>query len=438
VLVLVRQVHAATEATIDSSRVRRPCDQSPRRGFGGSGHSRWMLPDRYVDLVIAFRQNLRTHAADVLVVVAAVVGAVGTATRTDASMPTGPAAWAEIAAIVGVVLALLLRRRYPLGAPAVVWLASAALSFVDGELITSQGAVYIAGLAAALLLGNLRKEVEGRIGLVIVVSCSALIVNNDPGDDAGTVISATVLFAISWLVGYALRERTERTEAAERRAALAEHDREMTARVAVAEERARIARELHDVVAHAVSVIVLQVGTVRHRMAHGDAENRETLRNAEEAGRNALADMRRLLGALRRDDEQPELLPTPGLAHLETLFDAVRGAGLDVELHVRGDQVSLPPGLDLSAYRIVQEALTNTLKHAHASRAVVQLTYGSDTMDIVVTDDGRGASNGDRAGHGLVGISERVRLYGGDMSAGASATGGFVLRARLSLDGVSP
>jgi signal transduction histidine kinase len=339
-------------------------------------------------------------------------------------------------AVAGVVLTLLLRRRYPFGAPAVVWLASAALSFVDGELITSQGVVYIVGLAAALLLGNLRDDVKGRIGLVIVVGCSTIIVYNDPSNDAGSLASTTVMFAISWLVGYALRERTERTEAAEQRAALAERDREMTSRVAVAEERARIARELHDVVAHAVSVMVLQVGAVRHRMRQDDEEDRETLKNVEQAGRNALAEMRRLLGAMRHDGEQPEFLPTPGLEHLEALFDDVRGAGLDVRLQVHGDTVPLSPGLDLSAYRIVQEALTNTLKHAHASQAVVQVTYGSDDVEIVVSDDGRGPSSGDERGHGLVGISERVRLYGGDLSAGASATGGFVLRARLPGDGV--
>jgi signal transduction histidine kinase len=148
--------------------------------------------------------------------------------------------------------------------------------------------------------------------------------------------------------------------------------------------------------------------------------------------------MRRLLGAMRHDDEQPELLPTPGLQQLETLLDDVRAAGLDVQLTVHGTRVPLPPGLDLSAYRIVQEALTNTLKHARARRAVVQVTYGYDDVEIVVCDDGRGPSDGDGRGHGLVGIGERVRLYGGDLSAGASPTGGFVLRARLPVDGANP
>jgi signal transduction histidine kinase len=174
-------------------------------------------------------------------------------------------------------------------------------------------------------------------------------------------------------------------------------------------------------------------------MALDEGEDpRETLENAEQAGRRALAEMRRLLVAMRQDDDQPELLPTRGLDDLATLTDEVRGAGLDVRLHLQGDTVPLPPGLDLSAYRIVQEALTNTLKHAHASRAVVEVTYGCGDIEIVVSDDGRGPTSSDGRGHGLVGISERVRLYGGDMSAGASATGGFEVRARIPLDGVNP
>jgi signal transduction histidine kinase len=147
--------------------------------------------------------------------------------------------------------------------------------------------------------------------------------------------------------------------------------------------------------------------------------------------------MRRLLGAMRRDDEQAELVPHPGLADLDGLLDDVRAAGLAVQLQVHGEPVALPPGLDLSAYRIVQEALTNTLKHAHARQAEVALRYGPDDLRVVVRDDGRGApaGAGDGVGHGLVGIGERVKIYGGDMSAGACPSGGFVLRARLPLDG---
>jgi signal transduction histidine kinase len=389
----------------------------------------------YVDGVSRLRLVIIRHGLDALIVVAAVWSAIGTAVREDAWAPTGAMTWFEVVAIATVVLALLFRRRFPFGAPAALWLGAVALSFVDGRLVTSQGGVYVAGLGAALLLGNLRNDVQARVGLAVVVGGSAILVSNDPTHQIGTLVFTPVSFAIGWLVGYALRERAEQTEAAEERADRAERDREAAARVAVAEERGRIARELHDVVAHAVSVMVLQVGAVRHRMSASDAENREALENVEQAGRTALAEMRRLLGAMRRDDEQPELAPHPGLADLNNLLDDVRAAGLAVRLRVHGDPVELPPGLDLSAYRIVQEAVTNTLKHAHAHQAQVDLHYDPHGLRVEVCDDGRGPSPGDGLGHGLVGIRERVKIFGGDMSAGSAPGGGFVLRVRLPFDG---
>jgi signal transduction histidine kinase len=385
--------------------------------------------------VSRLRLFLSKYGLDALVVLAAVWGAVGTALRRDRYLPTGIALWFEVVAIAAVVLTLLLRRSFPFGAPAAMFLVSAALSFLDDALIPSQGGVFLAGMAAALLLGRLRDDRQARIGLVIVLVGTGTIEYNDRAQDVGGVLYPVVMFAISWLVGHALRERAEQTEAAEERAARAERDREVAARVAVAEERGRIARELHDVVAHAVSVMVLQVGAVRHRMGESDAEDREALKNVEQAGRTALAEMRRLLGAMRDDDGQPELVPHPGLAALDDLLEEVRAAGLAVELQTRGEAYELPPGLDLSAYRIVQEALTNTLKHAHARQAEVDVHYGPRALEVEVRDDGRGPETGDGLGHGLVGIGERVKIYGGDMSAGRSGTGGFVLRARLPLDG---
>jgi signal transduction histidine kinase len=385
--------------------------------------------------VSRLRLFVSKYGLDALIVVAAVWGAAGTALREDRYLQTGVASWLEVVAIAAIVLALLLRRRFPFAAPAALWLICATLSFLDGRLITGQPAVFLAGMGAALLLGNLRNDVQARVGLAIVVGSSAILIHNDPTESAGGLVFVPALFGMCWLVGYALRERTAQTEAAEERATRAERDREAAARVAVAEERGRIARELHDVVAHAISVMVLQVGAVRHRMSDADAESRAALKNVEQAGRTALAEMRRLLGAMRRDDEQPELVPHPGLADLEGLLDDVRAAGLAVRLQIHGEPVELPPGLDLSAYRIVQEALTNTLKHAHARQAAVEVQYGPRDLQVEVRDDGRGTSTGDGLGHGLVGIGERVKIYGGDMSAGASPSGGFVLRARLPLNG---
>ena len=235
-------------------------------------------------------------------------------------------------------------------------------------------------------------------------------------------------------MGYALRDRVVRSEVAEERALRAERERESAARVAVAEERARMARELHDVVAHAVSVMVLQVGAVRHRMPEASEEG-EALRNVEQAGRTALAEMRRLLGALRQGDDLLELTPGPGLDDLQTLAGDVRAAGLDVRLHVNGEPAALPRSVDLSAYRIVQEGLTNALKHSGGRRADVTVEYGSDQLRLEVRDDGPGGfAQNDGFGHGLIGIGERVKAYGGDMSAFVATSGGFVLRASLPLE----
>ena len=339
--------------------------------------------------------------------------------------------------IAGVILALLLRERFPFAAPAALWLVCTAISFLDGRLVPGQPAVFVAGLGGAVLLGNLPTP-RARAGLVIVLTGAAIVVYNQPGHDAGDFAFTPLVFLIGWLVGFALRERTEQTEAAEERARRAEQDRETAARIAVAEERARIARELHDVVAHAVSVMVLQVGAVRHRMPESDEANRRALGNVERAGRGALAEMRRLLGAMRSEEEQGSLGPQPGLADLPVLVEDLRGAGLAVDVHVHGEPSPLPAGLDLSAYRIVQEALTNVLKHADTPRADVELHYSARELCLEVRDQGAGKPGPAGFGHGLVGIGERVKLYGGDLQAGPAPRGGWILRARLPLDGDAP
>ena len=381
---------------------------------------------------------LATYGADLLIVAAAAQAAVATAVRYDLPDASGARLGFEVAAVAAVVLVLLGRRRWPFAAPAALWTLCAAVSFVDGELIPSQPAVYLAGMAAALLLGNVRVERQARVGLAVVLASAATVVYNLPDHDAGDLVFIPLIFGVVWLVGYALRERAERTEAAEERALRAERDREAAARVAVAEERTRIARELHDVVAHAMSVMVLQVGAVRHKLPEAYADEREALGNVELAGRTALAEMRRLLDAMRYDDDELELAPHPGLDQLGSLVEEVRASGLDVRLWIGGDPFPLPAGLDLSAYRILQEGLTNVLKHAHAGRAEVEVRYEQDEVRVEVRDDGVGAPpTAEGLGHGLVGVAERVKLYGGEMTAGRAADGGFVLRARLPVNGRS-
>ena len=374
---------------------------------------------------------------DVLVVAAAAATAVGTVQRDDADRPDGPALWLEVAVVTCLLLVLLARRRFPFLAPAFMWVGSAALSFVDNQLISSQAGVFLCGMVAAALLGGLQSGFHARVGLALVLVGAAVVVVNDPTRSADSLLFTPMVFAGAWLVGFALRDRVERSEAAEERALRAERERESAARLAVAEERARMARELHDVVAHAMSVMVLQVGAVRRRVPP-DSEEAEALGNVERAGRTALAEMRRLLGAMREGGDQVELTPGPGLDDLETLAGDVRAAGLDVRLHVDGEPVPLSRSIDLSAYRIVQEGLTNALKHSGGRRADVTVAYGPDQLRLEVRDDGPGGfARADGHGHGLIGIGERVKAYGGEMSTFVATSGGFVLRASLPLERTS-
>jgi signal transduction histidine kinase len=390
---------------------------------------------QYVHAVSRVWILARRYGFDALIVAVAVAGALEVALRQGSSDAPRTTPWLAAPATVLVVLPLLARRRFPFAAPAATWLVAAALSFVDGRLVPFAASTSVAGLAAAFLLGNLRDSRPGRLGLVIVLGGAAFVAYNNPEYTAAELVFTPLLFGVGWLAGFALRERAEQAEAAEERAAQAEREREAAARIAVAEERVRIARELHDVVAHAVGVMVLQVGAVRHNLPETLDEDRDALRSVEQAGRTALGEMRRLLGAMRSDGEDPELAPQPGLGSLDSLLDEVGRAGLPVRLHVDGDPFTLPHAIDRSAYRIVQEGLTNALKHARASHADVTVRYGPDELRIEVRDDGEGSSASDGPGYGLLGIRERVKIYGGEMTAGTATGGGFVLSTRLPLGG---
>jgi signal transduction histidine kinase len=379
------------------------------------------------------RQLMRQHWFEIPIALLAIEGIIEVVVRRGARDAPRSALWFALPAVAVMVLPLFGRRRFPFIALIGYWLLAAAATFVDGRLISFMTGVFLLGMVVAFLLGNLRDAVPARIGLAVVLAGAAIVVVNVPGHPTSQLAFIPILFGICWLAGFVAREHSEQAEAAEARASHAERERDTASRISVAEERAGIARDLHDIVAHAVSVMVLQVGAVRHKLPDPLDESRKALRGVEQAGRGALAEMRHLLDAMREDGEDVELGPQPGLDRLDTLLQDVGRAGLPVQLRVDGVPVQLSGGVDISAFRIVQEGLTNALKHAHASRAEVALHYAKDELQIEVRDNGHGAVVNGNGGHGLIGIRERVKLYGGKMTTGTSTDGGFTLRARLPL-----
>ncbi len=333
----------------------------------------------------------------------------------------------------GLTLTLLARRRFPFGAPATMLVAGTAISFIDGRLLPYSFAGFLSALAATFLLGSLPDRRQALIGLGLALAAIVAIVGNDPEAVTGDFFFIPLVFFAAWLAGFGLTRKMEQAQAAEDRARQLALEHEAEAREAVAEERARIARELHDVVGHAVSVMTVQASGVRRLLKPEQEREREALEVVEQTGREALAEMRRLVGVLRRPEEAPALAPQPSLQHLDRLVRQAGEAGLPVDVQIEGAQVDLPAGVDLTAYRLVQEALTNAVKHAKATRAEVIVRYGDDVLELLVTDDGTGLSDGkaDSGGHGLVGMRERVAVYGGELHAGPRPEGGYTLHARL-------
>jgi signal transduction histidine kinase len=272
-------------------------------------------------------------------------------------------------------------------------------------------------------------------GVLCLGTLGAALADGDAG--AGEVFAIITAFGAPWLVGARIRRTRERTAALEERAVRAEAEREIEAQRAVAHERARLARELHDIVSHAVSVIVVQAGAAGRLLDRAPDEVAPRLAAIEGAGREAMAELRRLLEVLRGDEDLAagSLEPQPGCAALPALVERFRDSGLPVRLTVAGEPYPLPASLDLSVYRIAQESLTNALRHARATEAVVMLRYAPAAVEIAVSDDGVGGATSPREGHGLIGIRERVAVFGGTVAAGPQPHGGFAVTASLPIPG---
>jgi signal transduction histidine kinase len=330
------------------------------------------------------------------------------------------------AALVALVStgSVAIRRRWPALVGIVVpMLYALELTFWGDPQIIAASVGYFCALYALAVWTPPRRFA---LGLALVVGASLAIAAGPKLGLKSTVPFTVVAVIVMLLVRRVIGDR-------ERRAQFAERERDLAAREAVVEERARIARELHDAIAHNVSMMVVQAGAERRVLDGANGSTREVLGTIEQIGRGALTEMRRLVGMLRSDSPDP-LAPQPGLEDLATLVTQVREAGLPVELLVEGERRQLPVGIELSAHRIIQEALTNALKHAGEAHASVRVRYGEDSLELEIIDDGAGGpARVASGGHGLVGMRERVALYGGRLEAGRRPSGGFAVRVLLPI-----
>jgi signal transduction histidine kinase len=342
-----------------------------------------------------------------------------------------------VAAVVLILLAtwsLALRRHHPVAVLSAVVAAALVLDLALGgnsAALVPQIAVAVYTMALGVTWRR-ASLIAAAAALSLIVS--AAVAQHDAG--VATVVSLGAVIGGATAVGLYVATRRAYIDALQQRNLHLERERALLSQQAVAEERVRIARELHDVVAHHVSLLVVQAGGVRVALGP-DHPARPVLESMAATGRQALDEMRRMLGLLRIGEvgSSPGLAPQPGLSDIETLVAQTRAAGLPIELSVEGDPRPLPVGVDLSAYRIVQEALTNVIKHAGPARVRVALRHGEHSLEIEVLDNGRGNVGAARpAGHGLVGMRERVALFGGELVTGPAPRGGFSVLASLPLD----
>lgn len=375
-------------------------------------------------------------------ILAIVLGAVGFVEglanpNGDDGVSKGPE-WLVPLIAPAMALPLLFYRRAPFAAPVATVAVAVAATFVgSGQAVTGSISAFFLLFLAAWLFGQLDRR-SAVIGLLLLYLGTIVVNVQSDQNTVGNFVFPALLFTLFWGGSAFLKAREEGFREAEERARRIALANESEAMRAVAEERQRIARELHDVIAHSVSVMTVQAGAVRRLLLPEQERERQALETVEATGRQALTEMRRLVGLLREQGAMPEFSPQPSMKTLDVLVGTVREAGLPVELAVEGEPRDLPPGIDLSAYRVVQEALTNALKYAGPARAWVTVRWRERELELEIANDGRSAtSGGDGGGHGLAGMSERVSLYGGSIETGVRGGGGFVVTAHLPFEGAS-
>jgi signal transduction histidine kinase len=364
-----------------------------------------------------------------------VIGLVTTSGRGEVSNTVyEPRDALSVVLILASTIPFVFRRRFPL---AVLLFCTTAV-VLNSALGHNEGATPFFLWVAVITVAATCSTPKVLVGAAwIFVALVVLLLVESSGLDAGGFALNCALFAAMFFFGISLKNRRERIDALEERAHALEREKEEEARRAVADERLHIARELHDVVAHSMGVIAVQASVGEHVIGENPEEARRALQAISGVSRSTLAEIRRMLGVLREADAAeggaPAYAPAPGLADLDRLVHELDGAGIPVEVSYAGARVELPRGVDLTAYRIVQEALTNVIKHAGPASASVLVEYQPGALALEIVDDGRGVNGrGDgRSGHGLLGMRERVAVYGGTLDAGPKPGGGFRVAVRL-------
>ncbi|TMG61210.1 MAG: sensor histidine kinase [Chloroflexi bacterium] len=342
-----------------------------------------------------------------------------------------------LSAVVALIsLGLALRLRYPLLALVLAMSPFGVHGILEHFVAKGGPNLFEVFLSQVFMVYSTAANTSGRrtyAGAAIVVALQLVGYGPTLPGSFDQASGEWVFYAIAWALGKTLRRRALRGDRLEARTAELEARQQEQIQAAIADERARIARELHDIVAHSVSLMVLQAGAARQALDRQPEKARDPLLSVEATGRTAMSELRRLVAMLRQPEDEDQLAPQPSLRHLNLLVDQIRETGLVIDVDESCREDGIPPGVDLSAYRIAQEALTNVLKHASAAHVSVSVRCDGAAVEVIVEDDGRGPSDHGSltGGHGIIGMRERVSLFGGRFEAGARAGGGFRVFAHL-------